>query len=115
MSKNLSQEERAELAALRRKPEKELTPAERVKVFGTGNANRMMYAKNPSGAGLITREFQPEEKIPEGWKDTPAAFGIETEPALAPDGALPENAFNPPHAVKVETSEPTDPKGKKAA
>lgn len=97
----LTPAERNELAALRRRPERELTAEERVKVFGAGNANRMLYARSPSGAGLIQREFAPGEAIPEGWEDSPAAFGLETEPARAADGALPENALIAPNAVKM--------------
>lgn len=68
-----------------------LTPAEKLVVFGDGNANVMRYAKQ--GASIVSREFKPGEKPGPEWKETPAEFGLETHPARAPDGEMPANFF----------------------
>lgn len=69
------------LAELKKLPEAELTPAEKLALHGKGNDSVVMYRRR--GNQVVSRTFKEGEEIPEGWKDSPAKCGApESAPAL---------------------------------
>lgn len=70
------------IGQLRKLPMNQLTEEERILVYGKGSENVMRYRQvERDGKKLIVhREFRPGDAIPDGWEDSPAKFGVETEP-----------------------------------
>lgn len=71
------------LGEIRRLPDSQMTKAQKLALYGPGNPDRMMYRIiQRDGKGvLVNRVFKAGQEIPEGWEDSPAVFGIETQPA----------------------------------
>lgn len=79
-----------DIKELARLPESELTPEEKIRVYGPGCSNVVMYRVVTTGKGskaLVSRTFGAGELIPddEGWVDTPAKLGApDSHPERAP-------------------------------
>lgn len=71
------------LAEIRALPDNQMTPAQKLALYGPGNQNRILYRviERDGKRLLVNREFPPGAATPEGWEDSPMAFGVETQPA----------------------------------
>lgn len=76
------------IAELKRIPENQLSPEEKLELFGPGNSGVMLYREvERDGKRLIvSREFKSVDDAPDGWEHSPAVFGLETEPQAGPQG-----------------------------
>ena len=71
------------LGEIRKLRDSEMTPAQKLALYGPGNPDRMLYRIiERDGKGvLVSRVFAAGDEIPEGWVTSPAELGIETQPA----------------------------------
>jgi hypothetical protein len=104
-------------AAMIQKGEREaLTPAEKLIAYGDPGPVRTTMFKAVGRDGrrvMLTRVFGADETIPEGWVDSPAKLGVETEPARAAPGTNPEEFMRelPPLESVAETPAKAKAKG----
>lgn len=99
------------------KDDSRLAPEEMLLKYGENKPRQMMYAKVKQGGEevIVAREFAPGEVIPKDWKDSPAAFGIETEPQRKDfdPGHMPIIARMPTASPQAVADEGKDSKGGK--
>jgi hypothetical protein len=63
----------------------ELTPEEKLAKYGANPPREIRYAlaEVDGRKKIVSRVFLPGEQITKEWRDSPAAFGIETHPGLS--------------------------------